>query len=110
MDRTLRLQVSAALAFAAAVALGGLLALILPVLAQPETVVDAVPLAAPASVVPGPVLEPAAPPRTVPVFRDCAAAHAAGAAPLRRGDPGYRPELDRDGDGVACEAPPPGAR
>ncbi|WP_205413119.1 excalibur calcium-binding domain-containing protein [Austwickia chelonae] len=27
----------------------------------------------------------------------------AGTAPLRRGDPGYRPELDRDGDGVACE-------
>jgi hypothetical protein len=24
-------------------------------------------------------------------------------APLHRGDPGYRAELDRDGDGVACE-------
>ncbi|WP_338124120.1 excalibur calcium-binding domain-containing protein [Brachybacterium muris] len=24
-------------------------------------------------------------------------------APLYRGDPGYRPKMDRDGDGVACE-------
>ncbi|CUM35799.1 hypothetical protein BN2537_563 [Streptomyces venezuelae] len=28
---------------------------------------------------------------------------AAGAAPLLLGQPGYRAELDRDGDGVACE-------
>jgi hypothetical protein len=36
-------------------------------------------------------------------FANCAAARAAGAAPLRRGDPGYRAGLDRDNDGVACE-------
>lgn len=36
-------------------------------------------------------------------YRNCAAARAAGAAPLRRGQPGYRPEMDGDGDGVACE-------
>lgn len=36
-------------------------------------------------------------------YKNCAAAKAAHAAPLHRGDPGYRPELDRDGDGVACE-------
>lgn len=36
-------------------------------------------------------------------FRNCAAARAAGAAPLHRGDPGYGPWLDRDGDGIACE-------
>lgn len=36
-------------------------------------------------------------------FPNCASARAAGAAPLRRGDPGYRLGLDRDGDGVACE-------
>ena len=36
-------------------------------------------------------------------YRNCDAARAAGAAPLRRGQPGYRAELDRDGDGVACE-------
>ncbi|MDG2528051.1 excalibur calcium-binding domain-containing protein [Caulobacter endophyticus] len=36
-------------------------------------------------------------------YPNCAAARAAGAAPLRVGEPGYRPGLDRDGDGVACE-------
>jgi micrococcal nuclease len=39
-------------------------------------------------------------------FRNCAAARAAGAAPLRRGEPGYGPHLDRDGDGIACEPMP----
>lgn len=37
------------------------------------------------------------------VFRNCAEARAVGAAPVRRGDPGYGPHLDRDGDGVGCE-------
>lgn len=36
-------------------------------------------------------------------FRNCAAARAAGAAPVRLGDPGYGRHLDRDGDGVGCE-------
>ena len=36
-------------------------------------------------------------------FRNCSAARAAGAAPVRRGDPGYGSHLDRDGDGVGCE-------
>ena len=36
-------------------------------------------------------------------FANCAAARAAGAAPLREGEPGYRTGLDRDRDGVACE-------
>ncbi|MFF7181709.1 excalibur calcium-binding domain-containing protein [Streptomyces sp. NPDC008121] len=36
-------------------------------------------------------------------YRNCAAARAAGAAPVRVGDPGYGRHLDRDGDGVACE-------
>lgn len=36
-------------------------------------------------------------------YSNCSAAKAAGAAPLHRGDPGYRSKLDRDGDGVACE-------
>lgn len=36
-------------------------------------------------------------------YANCAAARAAGAAPIRVGEPGYRPKLDRDGDGVACE-------
>ncbi|QIF81633.1 MULTISPECIES: excalibur calcium-binding domain-containing protein [Brevundimonas] len=36
-------------------------------------------------------------------FANCTAARAAGAAPVRRGDPGYGRHLDRDGDGVGCE-------
>src|SRR5581483_3898241 len=33
-------------------------------------------------------------------YRNCAEARAAGAAPLRIGDAGYRSALDRDGDGI----------
>lgn len=36
-------------------------------------------------------------------YPNCAAARAAGAAPLYLGQPGYRGPLDRDKDGVACE-------
>ncbi len=36
-------------------------------------------------------------------YRNCAAARAAGAAPLSRGQRGYGAHLDRDGDGIACE-------
>lgn len=36
-------------------------------------------------------------------YRNCKEAWAAGAAPLYRGEPGYRPEMDGDGDGIACE-------
>lgn len=36
-------------------------------------------------------------------FANCSEARAAGAAPVRRGDPGYAPKLDRDNDGVGCE-------
>ncbi|MFV8050204.1 excalibur calcium-binding domain-containing protein [Mycobacterium sp. 48b] len=36
-------------------------------------------------------------------YPNCAAARAAGAAPLYAGQPGYSSKLDRDGDGVACE-------
>jgi hypothetical protein len=37
-------------------------------------------------------------------YASCAEAKRAGAAPLYRGEPGYRKGLDRDGDGVACES------
>lgn len=33
-------------------------------------------------------------------FADCTQARAAGSAPVRRGDPGYGPHLDRDNDGI----------
>jgi hypothetical protein len=47
---------------------------------------------------------PPVPTQTAAVYyADCAAAEAAGAAPISRGRPGYRTELDRDGDGVACD-------
>ncbi len=36
-------------------------------------------------------------------YDHCSAARAAGVAPIRRGEPGYRSELDRDEDGIACE-------
>ncbi|KRE80268.1 deoxyribonuclease [Arthrobacter sp. Soil763] len=36
-------------------------------------------------------------------YANCAAVRAAGAAPIRRGQPGYSSRLDRDGDGVGCE-------
>jgi len=45
---------------------------------------------------------PAAPAAGV-FYANCTAARAAGAAPLRRGDPGYRSALDADNDGIACE-------
>jgi hypothetical protein len=38
-----------------------------------------------------------------PLFPNCAAARAAGAAPVRVGDAGYGRHLDSDGDGVGCE-------
>jgi micrococcal nuclease len=62
---------------------------------------------------PAPVTKAAPPPPPVEAteeapahsayYANCSAAKAAGAAPLHRGEPGYRPALDRDGDGVACE-------
>ncbi|MFX1785612.1 deoxyribonuclease [Prescottella equi] len=36
-------------------------------------------------------------------YANCKAARIAGAAPLHRGQPGYRAAMDSDGDGVACE-------
>jgi len=36
-------------------------------------------------------------------YPNCDAARAAGVAPIYEGEPGYRPELDGDDDGIACE-------
>lgn len=46
-------------------------------------------------------VQPAAP--STAYYKNCDAARAAGAAPVRRGDPGYASHLDRDGDGIGCE-------
>jgi endonuclease YncB( thermonuclease family) len=40
---------------------------------------------------------------TVAYYPSCRAAWAAGAAPIYRGEPGYRVQLDGDRDGIACE-------
>jgi LPXTG-motif cell wall-anchored protein len=40
-----------------------------------------------------------------PYYQNCDAARAAGVAPIKVGQPGYRAGLDRDHDGVACEDP-----
>lgn len=36
-------------------------------------------------------------------YSGCNDARAAGVAPLYVGEPGYRSEMDGDGDGIACE-------
>jgi hypothetical protein len=36
-------------------------------------------------------------------YKNCNAARDAGAAPVKRGEPGYGSHLDRDGDGIGCE-------
>ncbi|MFJ8894965.1 DUF1524 domain-containing protein [Leifsonia sp. NPDC102414] len=60
---------------------------------------------APAPPAPAPPAPPApAPPAPADAFYpNCAAARAAGVAPIHVGEPGYSRKLDRDGDGVACE-------
>ncbi|WP_406239578.1 excalibur calcium-binding domain-containing protein [Nocardia sp. NBC_01009] len=64
---------------------------------------------APPAAAPAPVAPPAAAPAPTTLaspsvyYPNCAAARAAGAAPLRRGEPGYSSKLDRDNDGIACE-------
>lgn len=70
------------------------------------------PAPAPAAVAPAPAPAPVvrAPPPVAPApapaavyYANCTAARAAGAAPIYAGQPGYRPALDRDSDGIACE-------
>lgn len=36
-------------------------------------------------------------------YKNCTQVRAAGADPIRRGEPGYAKHLDRDGDGIGCE-------
>ncbi|MBN9327583.1 MAG: hypothetical protein BGO38_17955 [Cellulomonas sp. 73-145] len=60
---------------------------------------------APAASAPAPAAPaPAAPAAPAEVYyKNCDAVRAAGKAPLYRGQPGYASNLDRDGDGIACE-------
>ena len=43
------------------------------------------------------------PPRSGDQWGGCNDARAAGTAPIYRGEPGYRADMDGDGDGIACE-------
>ncbi len=45
-----------------------------------------------------------APKRPTVYYRNCAEAHAAGRYDIPEGDPAYRPGLDHDHNGVACES------
>lgn len=71
----------------------------------PATLPAAAPVPAPARVVPAPAparvqAQAPAPARQV---KNCTEARQLGIAPIFRGDVNYRPALDRDNDGVACE-------
>lgn len=87
---------------------------ILGVLGGCESPAVPAPAPVPAFVPASPSTEPATPPMpllAVPslstpadlYFRNCAEARKAGKAPLRLGGDGYRPGLDLDHDGLACE-------
>ena len=43
------------------------------------------------------------PPQPGDYWPGCNPARKAGTAPIYRGEPGYRPEMDCDNDGIACE-------
>ena len=58
---------------------------------------------APRAVAAGPLVRAPAPPAAPVYYSGCNAVRAAGAAPLYRGQPGYREEMDGDDDGIACE-------
>ncbi|PPL19367.1 hypothetical protein GY24_06380 [Microterricola pindariensis] len=70
----------------------------------PAPAPDPAPAPAPAPApdpAPAPAPEPAPAPNVS--YANCDAVRAAGAAPIRVGDPGYSRKLDRDGDGIGCE-------
>lgn len=49
----------------------------------------------------------ASPSRTAVYYRNCAEAHADGRYNIPADDPAYRPGLDKDQNGVACESRKP---
>lgn len=72
----------------------------------PPSVVRTTTTTAPTTTIPPTTATPTtAPPTTEPPpeYRNCWEALRAGALPLERGEPGYGPHLDDDGDGRACE-------
>lgn len=72
---------------------------------KPATVTNGSAATAPPPSLAPPAPEPSAPASPVSVYyKNCDAARAAGVAPIRVGEPGYRKGLDRDGDGTACDS------
>ena len=67
---------------------------------EPESTPEEETQAGGGAAAPAPVPEPK---QETTYYDNCTAVRAAGAAPLYRGEPGYRPGLDRDRDGIACE-------
>lgn len=45
------------------------------------------------------------PTRPTPYYKNCREAHADGRWDIPQGDPAYRPALDGDRNGIACESP-----
>lgn len=69
-----------------------------------------VPTTTVSTLVPSTTVAPSPPTTSAPsttakpvAYKSCSEVKAAGAAPIRRGEPGYGSHLDRDGDGIACE-------
>ena len=76
-----------------------------PVILPPVAPVEQVP-AVEAAAPPAPPAAPVAPLLEAPAavyYANCSAVRAAGAAPIRVGQPGFQAKFDRDGDGVGCE-------
>lgn len=73
--------------------------------APPPAVVQAPPAVPVAPAQPPVVQAPPAPPAApaAPYYKNCDAVRAAGAAPIRVGQPGYGKHLDKDGDGWGCD-------
>ncbi|WP_032373145.1 GmrSD restriction endonuclease domain-containing protein [Rhodococcoides fascians] len=70
-----------------------------------EPIPSSEPALVPEAVAPAPApveASPAPAPSNV-TYKNCAAVRAAGAAPIRVGEPGFSTKFDGDGDGVGCE-------
>ena len=76
--------------------------------AEKEAMINVLTPCTGAAAKPAPVPQVDAPPAQNPApalaFQTCADARAAGYRNMHRGAPGYSEHLDRDGDGIACEA------
>ena len=76
--------------------------------AEKEAMINVLTPCAGAAAKPAPVPQVDTPPAQNPApalaFQTCADARAAGYRNMHRGAPGYSDHLDRDGDGIACEA------